>query len=55
MWAEYNHESSHKWKREADELEEKRGDAMTGAEVRGMPLLALKVEQGHRLGGGGRL
>ena len=50
MWAEYNHKSPYKGKRGFEESESKpeKGEVMTKAEVRVMPLLALKIKEDHK-------
>ena len=50
VWAEYDHKSPHKGKRGLEESESKpeKGEVMTEAEVRVMPLLALKIRQDHK-------
>ena len=50
VWAEYNHKSPYKGKRGFEESESKpeKGEVMTKAEVRVMPLLALKIKEDHK-------
>ena len=50
MWAEYNHKSPYKGQRGLEESESKpeKGEVMTKAKVRVMPLLALKIKEDHK-------
>lgn len=45
-WAEYSHKGSYKFKKEAEESEPEEAHVTTEAEVRAMPLLTAKMQEG---------